>query len=70
MDKLVILNQMGKMLFNPLVILFLLWEVRPCKFLSAVLLIKENRSKMAGFLTEICDNKMRLNYPLAINADF
>ncbi|MDB9414739.1 hypothetical protein [Microcystis aeruginosa] len=28
------------------------------------------KSATPGFLTEICDNKMRLNYPLGINADF
>jgi hypothetical protein len=33
-------------------------------------MIKESRSQTMGFLTEICDNKMRLNYPLGINADF
>jgi hypothetical protein len=31
---------------------------------------KESRSKTTGFLTQICDHKMRLNYQLAINADF
>ena len=30
-------------------------------------IIEESRSKTMGFLTEICDNKMRLNYPIAIN---
>jgi hypothetical protein len=49
MDKLVILKQMGKILFGHLVISFLLWEVRPIKFLSAILEINKSRRSTTGF---------------------
>jgi hypothetical protein len=49
MNKLVILNQMGKMLFGLLVILFLLWEVSHWQFLSDILEIKKSRRRTTGF---------------------